>query len=65
MWHTGFSKPEHLLMIAIIQQAYIDKDWDYFSRDAFRDHCEVLKVNHETIKEVILKRAAREGIYNG
>jgi hypothetical protein len=63
MWHTGFSKPEHQLIIAVIELAYNDRDWDYFSRDAFIDHCEVLRVNPETMREVILRKAKKEGIY--
>lgn len=65
MWHTGFSKPEHQLIIAVIEKAYEDRDWEYFSRDAFIDHCEVLKVDHEIMKEAILSKAEKEGIYNG
>lgn len=62
MWHFGFNRPEHVMMIAIIESAYIERDWDYFSRDAFMDHCAILNVNPDIMREMILSKARGEGI---
>lgn len=48
--------PEELLWHAVIQLAFEDKDIEYFQSDTFEEHCHLLKMNHEYMKNYFLER---------